>query len=489
MSSFLGSVVQITNSDPEDDDFGTGFVIYHNEQVTYILTCAHVVNAIGDTKTMNVGGAEASVVASGPENGIDLAVLSVAGLQDKPCLRLSTLGKTGDKFTIVGSQSFKSNNNETGFVTREIHCTLSGQVELVPKNQPERIEAWDLKIIDDYQLEEGHSGSPVVEDASGMVIGVLSMREGWKKGIAIAVKALKAIWPGIPPSLFQEAGMGTISPSADKAGSIQEKDQTPGWTTELITHEERVKLIAILYRLPGITYANVRHSLVSTLPVKYQSNIAFKKPPVVHIAEIVDLVISDVRFKLSDGSYPIMVLIQNAINVMDDSKLTGDLQSLLKTLKERLGVVPQSNTATTSLGCFIQYLDNFILQIPALQYELRSISDCFDDYILQPDCETVGAHLTEVCGPFFTFSTSLKQSKDLPVISHRIWLMNALLDFNRKAKIVEDNINRFCKTYGAVLDESQPAGERQTIQNQLDALMEFCNSVLETAKNLSSELP
>jgi hypothetical protein len=191
---------------------------------------------------------------------------------------------------------------------------------------------------------------------------------------------------------------------------------------------------------------------------------------------------------LADSFYPVMVLIQNAINRLKRTQLRGELQSLLDTLKGRLGVIPQINHVIPSVDHFIQYLDNFILQMPALQYELQCISNSFNDYDLQPDCETVSAHITEVCAPFLGLATLLKQSNDLKIISHRIWLLNALLDFNTQTKVVENNIHRFCEIYEKVLEEDLPEMEWQRIQNQLDDLMKFCRSVLETAEKLCNGL-
>lgn len=308
------------------------------------------------------------------------------------------------------------------------------------------------------------------------------------RGVAIAIKALQEIWPGKSPSLFQEAELGTIYTSLNEAGSTEREVQIHGSTAELLTQEEQEMLIALLCELPNIDYANVRHSLVSTLPAQFQSYNDFDKPLEDHITEIVDMVISDAQLKLPNGSYPLTVLIQNALNMAKGSQLRDKLQLLLKNLNDRLGVVPQINVAPTLLDGFSQYLENFILQMPALEYELRSISDAFNNYDIQPDCATMSAHLTEVCAPFLDFAILLMQSKDLKVASHRILIKNALLDFNSQAKVVENNIDRFCEIFESVLEQDLPEEEWLRIQNQLNNLMEFCSSVLEAAEKLCNVL-
>jgi hypothetical protein len=62
-----------------------------------------------------------------------------------------------------------------------------------------------LEIVDDYPLQPGYSGSPVVDQTGGAVLGVVSHRHGeGKRGLAISVEALTKIWPDMPPSLIAE---------------------------------------------------------------------------------------------------------------------------------------------------------------------------------------------------------------------------------------------------------------------------------------------
>jgi hypothetical protein len=55
-------VVPITGSEPTH--FGTGFVIYKDDEKTYLLTCRHVIDAIGDEKTLLANYSPARVIAS-----------------------------------------------------------------------------------------------------------------------------------------------------------------------------------------------------------------------------------------------------------------------------------------------------------------------------------------------------------------------------------------------------------------------------------------
>lgn len=97
------SIVLIKSSNPSNKGFGTGFVIHRDKDASYILTCARVLvdvlrDAGGQTLAI-VDGCSATVVASGAEDGIDLAVLKVEGLLDKIPLGLRSSGKIGSNYS------------------------------------------------------------------------------------------------------------------------------------------------------------------------------------------------------------------------------------------------------------------------------------------------------------------------------------------------------------------------------------------------------
>jgi hypothetical protein len=194
---FQASVLRITSGDPNNSRFGTGFVIHQDERYSYLLTCAHVVDDVGGPGQVLVGETTASVIAAGAADGLDLAVLRVEGLSDKPSLRLIASGKKGRSFTTAGFQVLTKQ-----YLIRRLEGALGEQVGLEFRDQAERIEAWDLTIIDDYQLQPGYSGSPVVDQASGDVLAVVSHRHGeGKRGLAISVEALEKIWSDMPAAL------------------------------------------------------------------------------------------------------------------------------------------------------------------------------------------------------------------------------------------------------------------------------------------------
>lgn len=200
MSSELqDSVILITSSAPNNSRFGTGFVIYRDEQATYLLTCAHVVRDVGGLDQVEADGRRATVIASGEADGIDLSVLRVEGLFDKPPLGLCVSGEKGSPFITAGYQSF-----DKGFLIREIRGNLAGQTGFKHRGQTNRVRTWDLKTIDEYHLQPGCSGSPVLDESRSYVLGIVSHRIGEsEKGVAISIAAIEKIWQEMPSDLVK----------------------------------------------------------------------------------------------------------------------------------------------------------------------------------------------------------------------------------------------------------------------------------------------
>jgi tetratricopeptide (TPR) repeat protein len=194
------SVVLITSGDVENRRFGTGFVIYKDNttNTTYLLTCAHVVRDVGGAHQVVVKDYPAKVIACGSEEGPDdLAILQIEKLLNVPSLKLHSSGQKGDLFITIGFQSF-----DKQFLVRTIRGNLGEQVGLEIRGRKNRVRAWDLRILDDHNLQPGYSGSPVIDETSSSVLGVVSHRQGeGEKGIAISVEVLRKIWEEMPPRL------------------------------------------------------------------------------------------------------------------------------------------------------------------------------------------------------------------------------------------------------------------------------------------------
>ncbi|NJK66058.1 MAG: hypothetical protein HC941_05560 [Microcoleus sp. SU_5_3] len=210
--NFSESVILITSSNASTNgNFGTGFVIDKDEQKTYLLTCAHVVKDVGESKQIKANGLPATVIVSGEDKGFDLAVLRVEGLLDKPRLNLCAIGEEENPFIISGFYEFA---RTTPPALRDIRGQLGKQIRLASSDGCDRINAWDLRMEDKHYLQPGYSGSPVIERSTGCVLGVVSYRIGkGEEGLAISIEALKQIWKEIPKNLIMNVEIPkTITP-------------------------------------------------------------------------------------------------------------------------------------------------------------------------------------------------------------------------------------------------------------------------------------
>ncbi|MCP4346186.1 MAG: trypsin-like peptidase domain-containing protein [Desulfobacterales bacterium] len=197
-ADFKSSVFLITSKDPNNKKFGTGFAIHQDKQGSYFLTCMHVINDVGPDQVI-VGGHTAEVIAFGSDDTFDMAVLRVKNIDIISFLRLNSSGRPGSVFAAVGFQLLSNSS----YLIRPIEGRLGKQIEIVSGKQSERMIAWDLKITDDYKLQRGYSGSPVIDVKTEDVIAIVSHRldEG-KKGIAISIEILSSIWPEMPDDLL-----------------------------------------------------------------------------------------------------------------------------------------------------------------------------------------------------------------------------------------------------------------------------------------------
>jgi Trypsin-like peptidase domain len=226
--NFSDSVVLITSSVAEhSDSFGTGFVIYQNEQATYLLSCAHVVRDVGGSGQIKADGVPATVVTSGESNGIDLAVLKIEGLLDKPPLSLSGLGEEEQSLVISGFYEFA---RKTPPALRDIRGKLGNQIRFASNDGRERIKAWDLKIEGEHGLQPGYSGSPVINETTGCVLGVVSHQIGkGEKGLAISIEAILKVWLEMPANLISSSSyeklMLSMPPHIQKKIERLERDR------------------------------------------------------------------------------------------------------------------------------------------------------------------------------------------------------------------------------------------------------------------------
>lgn len=196
------SVVLINGGDC--DSFGTGFIIYQDRPKTFLVTCAHVVNQIEEEvgkEGLKANNLSAKIVASGEIDGADLAVLEVTESLNLEPFSIGIHGGISTQFKTAGYYQYGNK------ILKEPLCVeLSREASLFSSEHGD-IKAWHIGITDeDKFLNFGYSGSPVFDEKTKTVIGVISCRrnEG-EKGFAISLDVLNKIWPAMPQRLIEDA--------------------------------------------------------------------------------------------------------------------------------------------------------------------------------------------------------------------------------------------------------------------------------------------
>lgn len=195
----LESILLVTSRNPENHRFGTGFVIYHFEKSSWVVTCTHVVNDVGGEISLEINGNPAKIVSMGASDELDLSLLETDGLLNLPIVKLGTYGREGSPFTTAGFQLFGKH-----FSIKRIVGRLIQQNELVAKSLSERIKVWTITMLGDDTLQDGYSGAPIIDEESGFCVGVISYKQGdGRSGIAISIDELQKILPTASPRLIE----------------------------------------------------------------------------------------------------------------------------------------------------------------------------------------------------------------------------------------------------------------------------------------------
>ena len=204
------SICRITSISPDSSqNSGTGFFIHQKRGLTYVLTCAHVVKGVSPEQVQINRKPVVKRVWLG-EDPLDIAVLEVEGVEDKPLLKLWAMGEVGKQIVIPGISKFRTSGEE--FVYRPLKGVLGEPIKL--SKHDFSIDAWDLKIDGDYGLRSGYSGSPVIDIVTGYVLGVASFitRKEGDLGVAIAISTITKVWIDIPDGLITTHSFSSLKP-------------------------------------------------------------------------------------------------------------------------------------------------------------------------------------------------------------------------------------------------------------------------------------
>jgi hypothetical protein len=201
---------------------GTGFVVGVEKEVSYVVTCSHVVEKCNEKRQLLVMEKRARVVSGlAAHKGIDLALLRVDGrLCDRYLIPAEWVGSQG---IVPGWSALGTNDPEQVFrplsveIGRETRTLRLGLIESVGEILTPA--TWVIRVKGDAslnaseadhesaRLHPGYSGAPVICPRSGRVVAVVRIldndpspqSQGGKSGLAISIKHLRDIWPADMP--------------------------------------------------------------------------------------------------------------------------------------------------------------------------------------------------------------------------------------------------------------------------------------------------
>jgi hypothetical protein len=210
MAHWRDSVVLLTSSDPDNPSFGTGFV-FHRDATgrCFLLTCLHVVTTLERPAKGATGEPPGVLAADKPaevwvrgDSVLDLAVLAVDGLGLAP-LSLGGPAGRGTRIETAGFSDFEKDQQTV--VPRPLEGRVRDNVDVWSRRPRARRRAWSLDIEIDAEafraLADGYSGSPVVDPASGGVVGVMNLKWSGTKGHALCVRSCDLLDPPLAERL------------------------------------------------------------------------------------------------------------------------------------------------------------------------------------------------------------------------------------------------------------------------------------------------
>lgn len=189
------SIVLITSTDTENKSFGTGFVFWQENNDSYILTCAHVIEEVGKDKICVDSITQVELIACGARSNIDLAILKVTDLSKQILYLCNMCEQENIAFQISGFYQLTGAKIPIG---KNIEGTTKSEIVLTK----DLLNGWDLTINEDYKLQKGYSGSPIINIDTGKVFAIAThAEESGSGGYAISINHLLKIWKNPPDKL------------------------------------------------------------------------------------------------------------------------------------------------------------------------------------------------------------------------------------------------------------------------------------------------
>jgi hypothetical protein len=214
----LEAVYPLSSSQPGNLGRGTAFACFADATDVYLLTSARLVAELGGPEQVRVYGERPTVVATGA--AIDVAVLRLAAAAPQRTLPLAP--------TPAATQP-EAPLQLTGFVASTSTQWLASQL-MASYAEPASAAAEPYRRLRlhaaDDRLEAGFRGAPVIDLASGYVIGVADQLPDHPHAVVIAVDRLREVWPNPPAALFQQPALWQAEAStSDEVSSVPPSEE------------------------------------------------------------------------------------------------------------------------------------------------------------------------------------------------------------------------------------------------------------------------
>lgn len=214
MSSPFDSLAVVTNASNRTGPFGTAFAVASDADSTYFVTCAHVIQDMGDDADLRVGGKGATLLAMGTPP-VDLAVLRVSGRSTTSLLLRATV-PAAPEVTVYGYEVLAP--GQDGHLLRMVEARLDAQAAIDADGL--RVDAWDVGVAGKNTIQPGCSGGPVLSGDPQSVVGVVALNshEG-AQGIAVSIRGLHSLpWDSDVPQPLRDL-LSSLSTSEHLATS------------------------------------------------------------------------------------------------------------------------------------------------------------------------------------------------------------------------------------------------------------------------------
>jgi len=162
---------------------GTAFVCARDGDISYLLTCAHVVDAAG-SGNLRINNQSAEVVFK-HQPPVDIALLTVRGLPaDTPILPLPEGASHACRESLDAiTYGWTGYDGGGSFARGKLHLQVTGGRDLESDwsvRQGIPVRAWDLKVKQQTPadvLHGGYSGAPMLDPVSRRVVALISHQQ------------------------------------------------------------------------------------------------------------------------------------------------------------------------------------------------------------------------------------------------------------------------------------------------------------------------